>query len=200
MTVSVLKYFGDSDDTAEHISIRVRRVGGREMVEAAAGTNAFVRAKNETVAYARPNSTVFAYYTDGSSVKAPKPMALPTWKAIPTSAGKTFEWEGLVVEVKTETFSARLQNVKGTEVDFVEIAEFDLSDVSQGDRDLLKPGGIFRWVVGLEARSGTRQKYSRIVFRRLPAWTQRSLKQADQSLKDMMSEIQWAENDSACGR
>lgn len=192
MTVTVLKYLGESDDTAEHLSNRVRLVGAREMVDPLAGTNAFVRAENETVAYARPNSTVFAYYTDGSSLKASKPMALSTWKAIPTSAGKTFEWEGLVVEVKNDTFSARLKNVKGTGVEFEEIAEFDLADVSQGDRDLLKPGGIFRWVVGLEARSGTRQKYSRIVFRRLPAWTQRSLQHADQNLKNVISEIQWA--------
>ncbi len=195
MTALATKLPSQGVNTDEQSHAAVRRLESRELFEPSAGTQVFGRAAVLTAATPRPVSTPFAFFSDGSSLKASVPIGLRAWKAIPTSAGKTFEWEGLVLEIRGSSFTSRLRNIKGANSEFEEIAEFDLADVPPGDRDLLHPGGIFRWVVGLESRSGTRQRYSRIVFRRLPAWTRRSLKNSDQHLQKLVSGIQWINND-----
>jgi hypothetical protein len=149
------------------------------------GTNDVINQISETFLSSRPDTSLMTYFPDGKSIKTPDPITLREWKALPTSAGKTFEWEGIVTSVSKATFEARLMNVKGMADKFVEYADFDLQDVPDGDRDLVQPGGVFRWVVGLESRSSTRQKYSKIVFRRLPAWTQRSLQAAEKQLRNV---------------
>jgi hypothetical protein len=196
MTASALKSYSFDVDTDEQNQSVVRRLAFQELAEPSAGTRVFSRAAVATAVTPRPVSTPFAFFSDGSSLRAPSPIGLRAWKAIPTSAGKTFEWEGLVLEIQDASFSARLRNIKGAKAEYDEIAQFDLADVPPGDRDLLHPGAIFRWVVGLESRSGTRQRYSRIVFRRLPAWTSRSLKKSEEELKALVSGIQWIKNDA----
>lgn len=196
MTASTLEFSSLDVNTDEQNQTAVRRLDFRELAEPSAGTRVFGRAAVATAGTPRPVSTPFTFFSDGSSLRAPSPLGLRAWKAIPTSAGKTFEWEGLVLEIQGSSFSARLRNIKGAKAEYDEIADFDLADVPPGDRDLLHPGGIFRWVVGLESRSGTRQRYSRIVFRRLPAWTSRSLKKSDEQLKELVSGIQWIKNDA----
>lgn len=178
----------------------VRPLEVRKQQLAGLNTNLSASVAGGALPNAPSKSTILRYYSDGSIVRAPRPISLRVWKAIATSAGKTFEWEGVVLDLKGLTFTARLKNVKGAEVNFSEAAEFDIADVPIGDRDLLLPGGIFRWVVGLESRSGTRQKYSRIVFRRLPAWTARSLNKADSSLKELVAGINWLNDESASSR
>jgi hypothetical protein len=199
MTASILKY-SPSVSTDEKIPSPVHRLELRELIEPSAGTRVFGRAAAVTAATPRPVSTPFAFFSDGSSLKAPVPIGLRAWKAIPTATGKTFEWEGLVIEVGESSFKSRLRNMKGAKTEIEEIAEFDLADIPPGDRDLLQPGGIFRWVIGLESRSGTRQRYSRIVFRRLPAWTTKSLKKSDQQLKELVSGIHWITHDATNAR
>jgi len=196
MTSSALKFSSLDVNTDEQSQTEIRLLAFKELAEPSAGTRVFSRAAVVTAGTPRPVSTPFVFFSDGSNLKAPGPLGLRAWKAIPTSAGKTFEWEGLVLEIQESSFTARLRNVKGAKAEYDEFADFDLADVPPGDRDLLHPGGIFRWVVGLESRSGTRQRYSRIVFRRLPAWTSRSLKKSDEQLKVLVSGIQWIKNDA----
>ncbi len=128
----------------------LEKLDARQIIEAFAGTHTIHVTDVDTHAYYQQRSTTLTYYADGRAVRMPKPPELRAWKAMPTSAGKIFEWEGIVLDVLESHFSARLKNVKGAPTDFSEIAEFDINDVPHGDRDLLLPGGVFRWVVGME--------------------------------------------------
>ena len=47
-----------------------------------------------------------------------------------------------------------------------------LDQISEDDLRHLRPGAVFRWVVGYErSMTGTRRRVSRIVFRNLPTMT-----------------------------
>jgi hypothetical protein len=82
------------------------------------------------------------------------------------------EWEGVVREIDEAAgvFWADLIDVSDPQRG-EEQAEFELALVPEADRDLLRSGGIFRWVIGTRFVNDTRERSSRIVFRRLPAWT-----------------------------
>jgi hypothetical protein len=167
----------------------------RDIYEDKSGTTDDIQRSNETMLPFRPRTSKFTLFRDGGFVKPPQSMTLRAWRALPTSAGKTFEWEGIVSALLDNKFEARLMNVKGASQNFSECAEFELQDVPLGDRDLVQLGAVFRWVIGQESRSGTRQKYSKIVFRRLPAWTQRSLAKAEKQLGLTMNAISWVEDE-----
>jgi len=86
------------------------------------------------------------------------------------------EWEGYVVEVGNDDFTARLRDVTAGSVYEDEEADFPVDDISESDRELLRPGAIFRWAIGYErTRGGTKRRISQIVFRRLPQWTAKDL-------------------------
>ena len=88
-------------------------------------------------------------------------------------------WEGVVEHVDPDGgwFSARLLSESGPE----EIAEFDLVEVSRGDRDLVQQDAIFYWTIGYrETLAGQRSRESVIRFRRLPVWSERELEEARQ--------------------
>ncbi len=89
------------------------------------------------------------------------------------------EWEGFVDEVGEETFTGRLVDLTAGDKEDTELMEFPISDLSVGDRDLLKPGAIFRWMIGYEERGGTRRRISELYLRRLPVWTRQELEDAD---------------------
>lgn len=82
-------------------------------------------------------------------------------------------WEGVVTDVSSETFNARLVTIGGKdEYD----AEIPVDEVAESDRDLLAPGAVFYWYLGYRISvAGTRERSSVIRFRRLPAWTQADL-------------------------
>ena len=99
------------------------------------------------------------------------------------------EWEGTVIEVGQETFSASLMQIpRGTIVSAetrsrlrnsvqMERTELPIEDVLPTDRDLLKQGALFRMVVGyLISPTGTRRRSLSVVFRRLPQWRESDLR------------------------
>lgn len=89
-------------------------------------------------------------------------------------------WEGVVLSIFEEDalFTARLHNITDP-TSFDAEATFEIADVSNNDRDLLRIGGVFRWMIGYRRLSyGQMDRVSAIVFRRLPAWTEEDLKQA----------------------
>jgi len=89
-------------------------------------------------------------------------------------------WEGAVMAVnrKAGTFTARLYDLTDTKADISE-AEFEIGDVSLNDVELLKVGGVFRWMIGYRTHSfGQRERISAIKFRRLPAWTAEDIQAA----------------------
>ena len=91
------------------------------------------------------------------------------------------DWEGVVDAIGSETFTARLRDRTNKEDYASEIAELPIADVSEDDRELLRRGAIFYMTVGrLTRASGRQDRVGRLVFRRLPAWTESTLRRAEQ--------------------
>ncbi|MCW2973530.1 MAG: hypothetical protein JWN72_1803 [Thermoleophilia bacterium] len=84
------------------------------------------------------------------------------------------EWEGVVVEVREDSFVARLVDARGSGPD--EEAEILIDEVSSFDLPLMIPGSIFYWGIGYrEENSGQRTRASILRFRRLPSWSKRDI-------------------------
>ena len=80
------------------------------------------------------------------------------------------KWEGAVLEIKKDSFIARLIDLTKESPD--ETAEMPLEEVSEDDRDLLKEGAVFYWNIGyLNKTCGQRERVSLIRFSRLPSWS-----------------------------
>ena len=87
------------------------------------------------------------------------------------------DWEGVVEEVREDDFVARLMDKTAGQKFDSEAAEIPKSEVDRDDIELLKPGAIFYLTVFRRvARNGRQERITRLIFRRLPAWTQTMLK------------------------
>ena len=83
------------------------------------------------------------------------------------------EWEGYVIDVHRDGFTARLTDLTVAASHEEEEAFIPMTEVADNDAELAVAGGVFRWVIGYErSPSGTKKRVSQIVFRRLPAVTQ----------------------------
>lgn len=110
-----------------------------------------------------------------------------------SSTNKLVEWEGVVESVSVDIFEARLTVIKGSNVDFDEFASFELANIPQDDQDLIRLGALFRFVVGLQALGGTRQQYSRLTFRRLPAWNNNTIDKTQSKFENIVKSIVWSD-------
>jgi len=71
-----------------------------------------------------------------------------------------------------------------------EEGDFLIEDLRNDDIKMLKPGAVFRWVIGyVIKRDGTKRRSSDIVFRRLPQWTQNDITEADKEAEKLFGEI-----------
>lgn len=83
-------------------------------------------------------------------------------------------WEGVVLEVEGEHFSARLTNL--TADGPLEEAQLQLIDVADEDLDLVQRGAVFYWSIGyMNSSSGQRSRVSTLRFRRLPVWSREEI-------------------------
>ncbi len=101
------------------------------------------------------------------------------------------EWEGYVVTIEKEVFTAHLVDKTRLSDRPEEVVEFPLSDIRNDDRELLVPGAIFRWSVGYQDSYGTKERVSRIVFRRLPAWTKKELDLQTNEFAKQFASVEW---------
>jgi hypothetical protein len=100
------------------------------------------------------------------------------------------KWEGVVLEVLSDSFLARLVDLTHTGPD--EEAEFPFDEVSEEDRSLIRPGAIFYWNIGYHnSYSGQRTRTSIIRFRRLPAWTREEIETAEREAERLGKSIGW---------
>lgn len=104
------------------------------------------------------------------------------------------ECEGLVESVREDHFVARLNRIRGVGDPDTFCAEFPKKQVAAGDKDLLVEGALFRWSVGYDSIDGTKQRFSRLVFRRLPAWTAQSLAVSRHRMQEVVASIEWADD------
>ncbi len=82
------------------------------------------------------------------------------------------EWAGRVTAIDKGSFDARLRDLTGGGR---EVATIDLEELSLEDRDRIRIGSLFHWVMGYETVKGTRSNVSRIVFLDPPRLTRRDL-------------------------
>jgi len=100
------------------------------------------------------------------------------------------EWEGYVVSISDETFTARLTDVTRNCTIEDEEADFPLDDLEDADRLRISPGSIFRWVIGYRrSPGGTKDRSSRIVFRNLPAWTTKEIEKNRHDATEWASQL-----------
>jgi hypothetical protein len=102
---------------------------------------------------------------------------------------KLQEWEGQVQEVGRHYFLARLVDLTARETEETEEAELPISDVAAGERDLLVEGATFRWIIGYRLIDGLKERFSRVVIRRLPMWTDGEIQSADREAAKLHDEI-----------
>jgi hypothetical protein len=94
------------------------------------------------------------------------------------------KWEGQVLEVYSDSFTARLTDItaKGAKED----AEFPLSQVADDDRNLLQSGAIFYWSIGRKHDSTNRPSIvSELRMRRLPDWSDDEITKASLEAEDL---------------
>lgn len=100
------------------------------------------------------------------------------------------KWEGVVLEVLSDSFLVRLVDLTCTGPD--EEAEFPWYEVSEEDRPLVRPGAVFYWNIGYHnSYSGQRTRTSIIRFRRLPAWTGEEIEAAKKEAERLGESIGW---------
>jgi hypothetical protein len=121
--------------------------------------------------------------TSTGKLVARRPLLFPTGQApeSPEDFLVLQDWEGAVDSIGPQTFTARLRDRTNKDGYASEIAELPIADISGDDRELLRPGAIFYMTVGRATRaSGRQDRVGRIMFRRLPAWTESTLRRAQQ--------------------
>lgn len=101
------------------------------------------------------------------------------------------KWAGYVLEIRDETFTARLTDLKNREVE--EEAEIYLAEVSEEDRPLLQPGAVFYWSIGYrDDYSGQRHNEGFIRFRRLPVFSRKDIERARQEAEEIRQAFGWS--------
>lgn len=102
-------------------------------------------------------------------------------------------WEGTVIEARERGFVARLTDRTNPD-NPDEQALFDYDEISPEDRNLLRPGSTFYWIIGNEKTPGGQVKNVSIVqMRRLPGWTRSALARAARRAQQAREELRAAE-------
>lgn len=108
----------------------------------------------------------------------------------PTTFVALQSWEGVVLKVQEDSFWARLVNLSEELPD--EEAELTLDEITTDQRSLVREGAVFYWTIGYEeSPSRERARKSIIRFRRLPAWTPKELKAAEEEAERLRDSLGW---------
>lgn len=150
------------------------------------------RIKEEVEADLRNNEYSFDFTP---AVDINNPISLPRFNKVVDRSKRHFqalqEWEGYVVDVEKNEFTARLLDITANDKVEREEATFLMDDLSSDDQGRIKSGSVFRWVIGYLAEGGTKRRFSQIILRRLPQWSEAELKDADSKAFKSNSEINW---------
>jgi hypothetical protein len=92
-------------------------------------------------------------------------FAIPEFRLKPAHAEQVFaatkEWEGTIESVGNSHFLAQLREIRPKADEGTDIAEIPIGDVPRSDRDLLREGAVFRYLVGYakSAKGVTRKRH-----------------------------------------
>lgn len=96
------------------------------------------------------------------------------------------DWEGCVVEVSEENFSARLLDRTRKLPVETELAEIPIEQVDDGDRELVREGAIFYLTIRRRIlQNGRHENSSQLVFRRMPGWHASTLRRAREEAEEL---------------
>lgn len=109
----------------------------------------------------------------------------------PAREEKLQEWEGRVTSVADDHFTARLVDLTAGNDYETEEGDFQLAEISESDRDLLRENAVFRWIIGYRYHGGTKERFARIVFRRLPAWSALELRASERTARQLAQDLVW---------
>ena len=140
-----------------------------------------------------PRSTIIPS-NGGVVIPIHDPMPVATQRS---SLHALQEWEGWVLETGEHEFTARLTDLttsgSASKFDWMddEEATFPYSEISEEDLTRLRPGSIFRWVIGYErSASGSKRRVSQIVFRDLPAMTRQDIALGEEWARKVAQSLQ----------
>jgi hypothetical protein len=112
-------------------------------------------------------------------------VKLPAVSLTPPKEITLQEWEGQIQEVGTTSFLARLVDLTADEHTETEEVQLPLSDISEGDLALVRPGAVFRWIIGYRYTGAVKERFDRLVIRRLPMWTPAEISSADREAREL---------------
>ena len=96
------------------------------------------------------------------------------------------KFEGTVVSLTGDSFVARLEDKTNPGPE--EEAEIPLAEVMPGDRELVKPGAVFYWVIGYRRTvHGQLSRSSVIRFQRMPPWSSADAERSTEAAKTFLS-------------
>ena len=136
----------------------------------------------------------------GTSAEVPKkPYVLrkPSPAAIPRRRFKVLQkFEGTVLEICAQECRALIRDL--TSPGNVEEVTFSVEEISDSDRSLAVPGGIFYWYIGYDDHiGGQRYRSSAIIFRRFPLWREKDLINAKRKAESLIERLGWKREDPA---
>src|SRR4029078_8487763 len=87
------------------------------------------------------------------------------------------EWDGSVLRVDGDHISVRLIDKTNPQpgMNAEEMSELSFDELTEEDRERVRPGAVFSWYIGYLMVNGTRHRTSQVRFRRLPGVYQRDL-------------------------
>jgi len=101
------------------------------------------------------------------------------------------EWEGYVLDIQKDSFTASLLDLTNKNEIPNEEAEFEISEIAKPDVGFLSIGAVFRWVLGYRIKPSGQARESQIIFRRMPKWNPESEARADRHAKHLMKTLSW---------
>lgn len=189
---------GDTDDQfSKNIVPRYQSFGfadvqyadliDRSVSLSVANINSFVAPEDrfESLRFSQKNRSVVTKIFDS-------PPPIVNKDETPIFFEKLQEWEGYVLSIGPEEFTARLVDLTRDKTSAEEEAEFLLEDLTKDDIALLAVGSIFRWIIGYQRYGGgPKQRVSQLVFRRIPAWTKRDFDHAKSAGEKLYESTEW---------
>lgn len=102
---------------------------------------------------------------------------------------KTQKWIGHVIEIRDDEFVAKLEDI--TKGGTNEIGEFDINEISEEDKSLLKTGATFYWSIGYANEGSQVKKESIIRFQRVFNWDEDDYNESLDRASNLSDKLNW---------
>ena len=130
-----------------------------------------------------------------SPLDIPSVLTRKTGRTSPPRARQVViqEFEGRVVSIsqKEGLFAAYLTDVTSGSDDESEDVDLPVEDISDTDLPLFEEGAIFRWLIGYRYQGTTKERFSKLVFRRIPAWSARRREEIWKKAEERANALKW---------